>query len=375
MTDFPAHVFAMDGEPTALHSSASKWSSFATAASDAGGAITRLDTTEFVGPEGDLFRRDLSSHMPRHLQIAGEAFSKVSMALTGFASTLESLQDQMRPLAQRAPTLWQAVQAAQGRLDRAGHADKQHERDVANRPAETNPPNPPDTYHSDTGSASAALSQAQREWQNCVEQANELRLQLKTAVHECARVIVEAKGMRFKENPKSYDVGGQYTNFVRDNKEALKELSGALKVASTISGSLSFADVLAPVGDWVVDHAEEVLHVAIDVLEISVGVELLLLGIGMFGTGLVVDLGVVTIPIGAAVDVAAVGVIIGGGALAGHGAVNLGKDLHTMFAEHRKGKRKSTQPKHEKGDERRGRDQGNEKGDKRRRGNPNKRHR
>ena len=53
---------------------------------------------------------------------------------------------------------------------------------------------------------------------------------------------------------------------------------------------------------------------------------------GMFGTGLVIDLGIVTIPIGIAVDVAAVGVIAVGVVLAGDGPINLGNNLNTMFA-------------------------------------------
>ncbi|MGC9668868.1 putative T7SS-secreted protein [Planosporangium sp. 12N6] len=244
MADFPAHLFRMEGDPSAIRSSAGRWSSFGTAAAEAGGAITRLDTGEFVGPEGDQFREGLNRDMPRHLQVTGEAFGKVSGALTTFASTLESLQDQMRPLAHRAPGLWAAVQSAQGRVDRAEQADKKHGQEVADRPAESTEPDP---YHSDTSAASTALSQAQRDWQNCVDQANGLRTRLTTAVHTCTRVIVEAKGMRFKENPKWYDIGGQFTNFVRDNKELLKKLSGALKIVSLVAGLLSFIPVLAPI--------------------------------------------------------------------------------------------------------------------------------
>src|SRR6266536_657700 len=245
MADFPAHLFRMDGDPGAIRASAGKWSSFGSAATEASADITRIDTGEFIGPEGDLFRHGLNKDMPGHLQITGEAFGKVATGLTTFASTLESLQDQMRPIAQRAPGLWAALQAAQGRVDRAHTADQTHQQQVAQQPPDATQP---DTYHSDsTAAAAGVFSQAQREWQDCVDQANGLRGQLGTAIHAAAQVIVEAKGMRFKENPKWWDIGGQFTNFVRANTDLLKKLSGALKIVSLVSGLLSFIPVLAPV--------------------------------------------------------------------------------------------------------------------------------
>jgi RHS repeat-associated protein len=248
MAEFPAHLFRMEGDPGAIRSSAGKWSSFGSAASDASAQITSIDTGEFVGPEGDLFRQGLNADMPRHLQITGDAFNKVATALSTFASALESLQDQMRPVAQRAPGLWAAVQAAQGRMDRADAADQAHDKQVMAAPASpTGQPASPDTYYSDSSAASVALGEAQRQWQDCVDAANGLRGQLATTVQAAVRAIVEAKGTRFKENPKWWDIGGQFTNFVRDNKDALQTLSGALKVVSLVAGLLSFIPVLAPV--------------------------------------------------------------------------------------------------------------------------------
>jgi len=244
MADFPAHLFRMDGDTAAIRDSAGKWSSFGTAATDAGEQITSLDTSEFVGQEGDMFREGLNDDMPRHLAITGDAFGKVSTALRTFADTLGGLQDQMRPLAQRAPSLWEALQAAQGRADRAAAADRQHERDVADRPEGDTTP---DTYHSDSGAANSALSGAQAEWDACVGSANGLTSQMNTAVDECVRAIKVAEDMRFKENPKWWDIGGQFTNFVRDNAELLAKLSGALKIVSLVAGVLSFIPVLAPI--------------------------------------------------------------------------------------------------------------------------------
>ncbi|XTZ17757.1 DUF6531 domain-containing protein [Micromonospora echinospora] len=244
MAEFPAHLFRMEGDPSAIRSSAGKWHDFGTAATQAAGEITRLDTSQFVGPEGDQFRKGLNASMPGNLRITGDAFGRVSTSLRTFADTLSGLQDEMRPLAQRAPGLWAALQAARGRAERARDADARHEREVAARPPDSTEP---DTYRSDSGAAGAALSQAQREWDACVAAANGLRTRQTTAVRDCVRVINEAKDLRFRENPKWWNLKGQFTNFVRDNQELLQKLSGALKIVSLVAGLLSFIPVLAPV--------------------------------------------------------------------------------------------------------------------------------
>ncbi|WP_416904807.1 DUF6531 domain-containing protein [Micromonospora echinospora] len=244
MAEFPAHLFRMEGDPSAIRSSAGKWHSFGTAATQAASEITGLDTSQFVGPEGDQFRKGLSASMPGNLRITGDAFGRVSTSLRTFADTLSGLQDEMRPLAQRAPGLWEALQAARGRAERARDADARHEREVAARPPEDTEP---DTYRSDSGAAGAALSQAQREWDACVAAADGLRTRQTTAVRDCVRVIKEARDLRFKENPKWWNLKGQFTNFVRDNQELLQKLSGALKIVSLVAGLLSFIPILAPV--------------------------------------------------------------------------------------------------------------------------------
>jgi RHS repeat-associated protein len=215
---------------------------FGAAAAEAGAQITGLDTTEFVGPEGDLFREGLNANMPRHLSITGDAFGRVARALSTFADTLGSLQERMRPVAARAFGLWEALQAAQGRMDRAAAADEAHRPDTASRPDGSS-----ETYVSDSGAASASLSGARVEWDACVSEANGLRGELTTAVSAAVSAIGYAKDLRFKENPKWWDLGGQIQNFVRDNKDLLQKLSGALKIVSLVAGLLSFIPVLAPI--------------------------------------------------------------------------------------------------------------------------------
>ncbi|MFD7653970.1 DUF6531 domain-containing protein [Actinosynnema sp. NPDC059797] len=243
MADFPAHLFRMEGDPSTIRSSAKAWSTFGDAATEAAGQITGLNTQEFVGPEGDQFREGLNDQMPPHLRTTGEAYRKVGTALDTFAGTLATLQDEMRPIAQRAPSLWEAVRNAQGRVSDAKEADRAHERATADRP-----PDQPDTYRSDAGAANAALTEAQRAWQECVDKANGLRSRMTAAADACERVIKDAEGMRFKENPKGLaKIGAAIGDFISDNVEALKSLSGALKIVSLVAGILAFIPVLTPV--------------------------------------------------------------------------------------------------------------------------------
>ncbi|MEU8185376.1 hypothetical protein AB0B85_33585, partial [Micromonospora sp. NPDC049044] len=71
MAEFPAHLFRMDGDPSAVRSSAGRWQGFGAAASQAAAQITGLDTSQFVGPEADLFREGLNAQMPGHLRVTG----------------------------------------------------------------------------------------------------------------------------------------------------------------------------------------------------------------------------------------------------------------------------------------------------------------
>lgn len=242
MSEFPAHVFTIDGNPSLIRGSAQRWASFSEAATSASEQITSLDTSQFVGPEGDQFREGLNAEMPEHLRITGEAFGMVAQALSTFADQLSSLQTRMRPLAAQAPGLWEALQAAHGRVERAQAADAEHARQASN-----SPDGAADTYQSDTPAATAALASAQQAWDTCYNAAQGLRSELDDAVSACVSVIREAEGMRFRENPKWWDLPGQFTNFVRDHADVLSAISTGLKIVSAVAGLLSFIPVLAPV--------------------------------------------------------------------------------------------------------------------------------
>ncbi|HEX5496232.1 MAG TPA: hypothetical protein VFX70_16830 [Mycobacteriales bacterium] len=240
----------MDGDPGGIRASAGQWSAFGREATDAAGHIRSLDTSLFIGPEGDQYRQGLKDSLPPHLDVTGQAYSKVASALDAFAGSLGGLQTRMRPLAARAPGLWQALQAAQGRVDSAKSADTRHSQTLTAQALTATPDNPPppDTYQSDSPAASAALSNAQREWNDCLGQARKVKSDLTKAINTCVNTVNAAAGMNFKHNPHGWGalVSG-FKNFVKDHVAGLAKLSGVLKLVSGIAGVLSFIPVIGEV--------------------------------------------------------------------------------------------------------------------------------
>jgi Deoxyribonuclease NucA/NucB/Cricket paralysis virus, VP4 len=255
MTEFPAVVFRLDGEPGAIEASGRQWSLFGATATEAAGHIRSLDTSLFVGPEGETYREGLNAHLPPHLEVTGRAYGTVGSALGTFAGALSGLHERMQPLATRAPGLWQDLQAAQGRVAVARAADARHAADVeraqANQSDQAGPggeADKPGTYHSDTAAATGALSQAEQAWNECITAAKLVKADLSHAVDVAARAIRQAAESRFEHNPHGFGamVAG-FKGFVKDHAKGLAQLSSVLKGISTVAGLLSFIPVIGEV--------------------------------------------------------------------------------------------------------------------------------
>jgi hypothetical protein len=247
VADFPASEFHLDGDPGAISASSRQWSQFGAAATDAAAEIRSLDSSLFIGPEGDMYRAGLDHDLPPHLDVTGRAYTKVGGALSAYSSALSRLQDRMTPLRVKAPGLWDALQQAQGRVSAAQTADHQHQLQVA-ADAASRPPGqaaPPDTYHSDLGTASASLSAAQQAWDDNLAAARAVMADLHTAVDTADRAIREAGDTRFAHNPHGFGalVAG-IENFVKDHAAGLAKLSGVLKIVSGVCSVLSFIPVI-----------------------------------------------------------------------------------------------------------------------------------
>lgn len=247
MAEFPVAVFRLDGEPAAIRASAVRWFAFGTQAVDAAAGIRSLDTSLFVGPEGDRYREGLSDHLPPHLDVTGQAHLKVASALSTYAGELESLQDRLAPLAVRAPALWDDLRAAHGDLVTAQLADMANARRVLDERADVpgEHPAPPTSYEPQSGAASAALATAQQLWDDCLSAAQRIKTELRVAIDACTAAIREAEEMRFTANP--HGIGrlmAGVTTFVKDHAAGLAKLSGGLKLLSAAFGVLSFVPVV-----------------------------------------------------------------------------------------------------------------------------------
>lgn len=245
MSDFPAHLFALSGSPEAVSASAQKYWRFGQTASGAADRITGMDTSQFVGPEADQYREKLNSDLPPNLRVTGEAFTKVSGALSGFSSRLSELQSRMRPVAAEARTAWQRLQAAKAGLAEAHASDqrqqnvqdlaeRQHTQAVADTHARNQsvPAAPHTTFIAATPGAQAELEAAKREWEALLDNATSLRSEMASATQTCRATIDEAKTMRFKAPPGTFDLIGKGEDWLREHGDPLGRVASLLNSAT-----------------------------------------------------------------------------------------------------------------------------------------------
>jgi len=158
---FPAERFALAGDPAAIGRSAQGWSQFAGQASGSAADIRLLDTTLFVGPEGDQYRDGLRHDLAARLDTTGQAYADVGAALDHFASVLAGLQDRMRPWAVCAPNRWDDLELARAGLAAARSEDAQQAEQMFVEPLPWAGGGPPPVHRSGTVAATSSLSRAQ----------------------------------------------------------------------------------------------------------------------------------------------------------------------------------------------------------------------
>jgi hypothetical protein len=244
---YPQQLFQLTGDPSAIRYSAEGWLEFGIRACEASGDIHSLDSSLFVGPEGELYREGLDEDLVPHLERAGQAYATVGSAFAQFADDLCGFEEQMAPLTVRAPSLWDLLQAAQANLDTTRSADAAHARAIASAQPSlpTNQATPVDTYVSEVGYATSALASAQQVWEDCVTQATLIKAAHATAVDVCARTINDAAGMRFARNPHGWGaVTSAFKSFVTHHVSVLSKFSSVLKLVSGVCAVLSFVPAI-----------------------------------------------------------------------------------------------------------------------------------
>jgi uncharacterized protein YukE len=103
--------FAVEGDPEAVRETSRAYGRFATTAAEAATSLRGLDSSTWVGTEGDLFRAQVAQ-IPPHLDTAHTAFAQVARALEMFAEELAVAQRQMAGVRADAEQTFQALQGA-----------------------------------------------------------------------------------------------------------------------------------------------------------------------------------------------------------------------------------------------------------------------
>jgi len=243
-------TFTLGGDPAAIRGSAGFWSTFSNAAGSASTDIKGMDSSEFIGDEGDTYRGKVNDDLSPHLDTTSQAWGIVSTALSHYSTKLEWCQQELAKLKTQYVNQQQVVSNAQSAVSSAKSADSaEHNRVTAAKdklkPGETLPAS---TYVSATGGAQSSLTEAQSGLDNIVSAANKIRSEHKDAVDTCCREIDRAKDMRFEKPPGFWDrLKNSVVDWVKDHADILTKISGVLKIISAIAGVLSFIPILAPI--------------------------------------------------------------------------------------------------------------------------------
>jgi hypothetical protein len=280
---FPAHLFRVGGSPAGIRAAAAGYREFGSTAADAGARMGGFDMASFVGPEADQFLGKLNSDLPPHLDVTARAFTQVARALGTFAQQLSELQAAMRPLAERAPAVWQRVRAAEGAAAEVRAADHV----PVGLPAAWPAP------------AAAELGAARQEWEALARKASEVRAEMLTAADRCSKAIDDARAKRFKQPPGALaELGQEARAFVQEHEHDLKSVSEGLKTASAAVTLLGVALQAIP---FVGNAVGGALLVAGGIAAgIAVGIDLAVhaaTGEGSL-TGIAVDAALTVVPVG-----------------------------------------------------------------------------
>lgn len=251
-------TFSLGGDPASIRGSAQHWSNFASAATGAASDVQAVDSSEFVGDEGETYRSRINTDMHPHLTTTGSAWEKVAGALHTYAGELETLQQRMSSLKVQAGHHQDAVNQASTNLSNAQSADagNSHQRLLASQKLKPGETLPVDTYVTQSGSASTTLSNARADLNGTIAAAATVRSDHSKALKACCGTINAAKEMRFQKPPGFWDkVGSFVCDKLGDGWNALKagvswaaeHIGPVLKIISAVAGLLALIPFLAPV--------------------------------------------------------------------------------------------------------------------------------
>ncbi|MGL4176789.1 MAG: alpha/beta hydrolase [Dermatophilaceae bacterium] len=183
-TGFPESEFVVVGSPVRLRESAGEYGRFASVMGQAGDVVVGVDSSSWVGTEGELFRARQAGLGPP-MEVAQTSFGTVARVLGGFADEVESGQSRMGPVREAGLAAWARVVAV-----RAGLAG------VQDRPlTELVGADAYGAHQVDLWRSRAELAGAEEEWQGCRSRAAAIREGVEAAADQTARTIRAAAEM------------------------------------------------------------------------------------------------------------------------------------------------------------------------------------
>ena len=230
--EFPALGFdPAPGDPAALDGAAQASRQFAQRLARDVATLQRMQASSWVGEAGDAFR-DKVKDLPRDLDRSRAAHEATAGALGGYVSTLSEAQRRARALEQEAAEALRQQQAAVASADSLrGQAAS------AQGPAR-------DQLVADYQAAAGRANQYGDRVAAVRVQAHHLQAGLSANADQVAGRIRGAADAPYHEPHWWEKAWDGFLDWVRDNADVLRKVSGVLKVVSAVCALLSFVPVV-----------------------------------------------------------------------------------------------------------------------------------
>jgi hypothetical protein len=230
--EFPALGFnPARGDPAAVETAAQASRQFAERLARDVATLNRMQAATWVGEAGDAFREKVKD-LPRDLDRARAAHEATGTALRGYATALGEAQRRAIQLEQEAA---EALRQQQAAVTQANSIAQQA--NAAQEPARSQLVANYNTVASRANSYGDRLAQLRAD-------ARRLQADISSQGDQAAGRVRGAADAPYEEPSWWKKAWDGFMNWVRDNADILKKISGILKIVSAICALLSFIPVV-----------------------------------------------------------------------------------------------------------------------------------
>jgi hypothetical protein len=230
--EFPALGFdPAPGDPAAVSAGADASRGFAQRLAGDVATLNRMTADSWVGEAGDAFREKIKD-LPRDLDRSRAAHEATGAALAGYASALDSGQRRARTLEQEAAEALRQQQAAMAQADSI--RGRLSSADASTRP----------NLESQARDATGRAGQYGDRLAAIRAEAQRLQSALAAEADRAAGRIRAAADAPYEEPSWWQKAWDGFMDWVRDNADVLKTISGVLKIVSAVCAVLSFIPVV-----------------------------------------------------------------------------------------------------------------------------------